>query len=161
MIFVLDKFPTHIAYTKGKNPKFVKINYQNIYNGRVHTFSRAIMIGNLHEYIKGAIPEGTPIGENLREIIEVYTVINHDSISRRKSGEDYIIYWKKPVENYIPKWDIENLASIWSKVINDTLQELNYLHDDNITYIKEITYRFIPVEDLDSRKIIIKFENYE
>ena len=162
--FELCRFPTHIAYTKStKNPKYVKINYQNIYNGMISRFTRATMIGNLHSYISENISEGSPIGENLDEEIEIHTIINHDTISRRRNKEGvYGIYWKPPQEGYIPGWDIENLASIWSKVINDTLIGLKYLKDDNIDYIRSIKYKFIPVEDIDERKIIIKFyRNYD
>ncbi len=153
----LCKFPSHIEYTKSKNPKFVKVNYQNIYNGKINEFSRALMVRNLHNFIKSQLSEGSIIGDDLAEEIEIHTVINHDSISRRKSEGVYKILWKPPVENYNPRWDIENLASIWSKVINDTLIELNYLEDDTIKNIVSIKYKFIPIDDFLNRKIIIKF----
>lgn len=157
--FVLNEFPTHVAYTKSvKNPKYIKVNYQNIYNGRINMFSRAIMVGNLHKYISENISEGSPLGKNLDEEIEIHTVVNHDTISRRKdSSGNYRILWKPPEIEYVPRWDIENLASIWSKVINDTLIELNYLEDDTIDYIQSIKYKFIPIDNINERKIIIKF----
>lgn len=157
IVLELNRFPTHIEFSKGKNPRFVKVNYQNIYNGRINEFSRALMVRNLHSFIEGELPRGVPLGNNLEEEIEIYTVVNHDSISRRKQAGVYNILWKPASLDYIPRWDIENLASIWSKVINDTLIELNYLENDTIHYITSIKYNFIPIEDLNDRKILIKF----
>lgn len=159
MLIIINEFPTHIAKTNNKVApnKMVKINNQTIYNGSLNRFSRNIVMNNLHNYIlkqikpykKGFLNESRvyPIDINLI----FYTVENHGSISMR----NHKICWKYPKKNYLPNWDIENLATIWIKAINDSLVIGGFIPDDNITYINKISYKYKKVKNLEDRKIEI------
>lgn len=160
MKIVIEKFPTHIAKTDNKVAanKMIKINNQAIYNSNLNRFARNIVMDNLHKYLEAQISPyknrfiksniDYPISIN----IQIHTVINHGSISMR-SGK---LCWKPAKSDYVPNWDIENLASMWIKAINDVLQHLKMIPDDNIKYVNKISYEFVEVKDLEDRKIIIE-----
>lgn len=152
----IPKFITHIAKTNNvKAPnKYVKINNQSIYNGALNKFSRAIAIDNMHKYIDTYLLKyrGLNLSKNVNINFKIYTVINHGSISLRKG----IICYKPAKANYIPNWDIENLASIWIKAFNDSLTKNNVILDDNVSVITKISYEFIEVKDLDERQIVVE-----
>lgn len=162
MIIILNKFPTHIAKTDNKiaSNKMIKINNQAIYNGALNRFARNIVMKNLHDYISKNLllykhlykRESHSFPMNIKVII--YTVINHGNISMR-SGK---LIWKLPEEDYKPNWDIENLASIWIKAINDSLTLTGFIPDDNISYINSISYEYIEVKDFEDRKIEIHLD---
>lgn len=156
---ILEKFPTHIAKTNNKFApnKMIKLNNQAIYNGALNRFARNIVMTNLHNYvIKEIKTDLQPPLETfpLWLVIEIHTVKNHGSISMRKGK----ICWKAPELDYKPNWDIENLASIWVKAINDSLTMCGIIPDDNIEYINQISYKFVKVKNLDDRKIVIKIK---
>ena len=155
MKIILKEFPTHIAKTDNKiaDNKMLKINNQAIYNGYINRFTRNIVMANLHNYIKSELKVlKQPIFTYPVSItVSIYTVKNHGSISMR-SGK---VCWKPVKKNYIPTWDIENLASIWIKAINDSLVQEGIIPDDNIDYINSIKYKYYEVEKLEDRKIEI------
>lgn len=155
MKIIFKQFPTHIAKTNNARApnKYVKINNQSIYNSNLNRFSRNIAVGNLHKYVIDIIPKGfkAPTPSKIHFVFK--TPINHGSISRRNG----IISWKPAKESYIPNWDIENLATLWVKVINDGLVKSGALPDDSVRYITGISYEFLPVENLKDREIIVNF----
>jgi hypothetical protein len=156
-MIVLDKFPTHIEYTDNKTApnKFIKINNQSIYNGKLNRFSRAIAVKNLHGYIESKIKQSCcPIQKYPITITYIIkTVKNHGSISMRKGK----LYWKEANASYVPNWDIDNLAFLWIKAINDTLVKSGIIPEDNVSYVKGGKYKIKYVKDLNNREIIIKF----
>ena len=160
LLLELKKFPTHLPYTKNKTKanKFTKLNYQNVYNGKVAKFARAILVDNLHEYIATEllIQKIKPIKLTKAITIKytIYTVINHGSINRR----DNEIKWTPATKGYVPNWDIENLANLWTKAGNDTLVLKGIIPDDNVKYVKGISYEFVEVKDFEDRKIVISYE---
>lgn len=152
---MIPEFLTHIAKTNNKiaDNKYIKINSQSIYNGALARFSRAIVVNNIHEYIESFIGayKGLNIDYPVAIQYEFHTVLNHGSISMRKGKINY-----KPVkDNYKPNFDLENLAGIWIKCGNDTLVKNKVIIDDNVSIIREVSYKFIPVDDLNKRKIVI------
>ena len=159
---VIENFPTHIAKTNNKTKanKMVKLNNQAIYNSNLNRFSRNTVMQNLHKYLASQIKpykktflrEGTQYPIKLE--IVIHTVKNHGSIQMR----NHKLCWKYPTEDYIPNWDIENLATIWIKAICDTLVSLKMIPDDNINYLSSISYKFKEVKDLDKRKLEIKIK---
>lgn len=154
----LDKFPTHLPYTKNKKApdKFVKINNQSIYNGKLNRFSRNNVIGELHRYICKRIPKDIKIKQYpISVTFDIHTVINHGSV--RKLGENII--WKYPSEEYVATWDIENLATIWIKAGMDSLVKSKVIPDDNVNFINSITYRYYPIEDFEHRYINITIDD--
>jgi hypothetical protein len=66
-----------------------------------------------------------------------------------KSG----ISWNPPKKGYAPKWDLDNLADIWTKIGNDTLVTQQVIKQDTVQYIKEKTCRFIEIKELFDAKI--------
>lgn len=160
MVIEIPEFPTHIAKTDNKYAanKMIKINNQSIYNGAINRFTRAVVMNNMHAYLAVQLHEYLPLF--LRESItfpvcvdvEIHTVINHGDISMRKGK----ICWKPAVEDYEPGWDIENLAAIWIKALNDVFTRSKFIPDDNVKYISCVSYKFVEVADLQDRKLIIK-----
>jgi len=146
---------THIPKTanKKKEDKYIKINNQSIYNGTLHRFTRAIVVENLHEYFSNNIDEefkGLNIdSENIRLLYEFHTVFNHGDVRLLKSG----ISWNPPKKGYSPKWDLDNLSDIWTKIGNDTLVADKVIKQDTVQYIKEKTCKFIEIKELFDAKI--------
>ena len=153
-MIILEEFPTHIAKTNNKIApnKMLKINNQAIYNGFISRFTRNIVVNNMKDYVKSNISKNLQI-HNFPVYIEfhIYTVRNHGSISMRNGK----VCWKPSKKDYKPNWDIENLATAWIKVICDSLIDLKIIPDDNVEFVKGISYKFIEVEQLQDRKIKI------
>lgn len=162
---IIPEFITHVAKTQNKVAKdsYIKINNNSIYNGAIHRFSRNNVIDNLHKYIINYLPKDNLI-DLLKEndLNKLYfkftfkTVKNHGNIRRNKKTE--MISWKKPELNYIPNWDIENLASIWIKVFNDSLIINNNIPDDSVHYLTSVSYEFEECLTINERQI--KLEIY-
>lgn len=147
---IVPEFLTHC--NKSAN-KYQKLNNQGIYSGSIHRFTRAKIVNDLHEYLSNYMTsyKGLNIIKVKRITYKIYTVINHGSISMR-SGK---ICWKPANKNYVPTWDIENLASLWIKIGNDTLTLNNVIKDDNVAVLTKVSYEFIEVDELTKRKIEI------
>ena len=153
----IKDFPTHVAKTNNKVAanKYWKINNQSIYNGSINTFSRAIVIENLHDFIISVLPDYKLTDFPIKVDVVIKTVKNHGNIRRLKSGK---ISWKPPEKDFIPTWDEDNLTAIWTKVIRDSLTKKGIIPDDNVKYIIG-GYRGIEfVNDIKDREIIIKLE---
>lgn len=148
------QWPTHVAITKNKRApdRYVKVNSQGIYNGAIARFGRNVAVKNLHKYFLQHIPRGTVIEPPVKIKYIIKTVVNHGSIMRRNNK----IHWKYPDKEYIPNWDIENLAGILIKTGNDSLVKAKVIPDDSIEYLHNIEYEFQPVRDLEDREIIIQ-----
>lgn len=154
---ILKKFPIYIEYTDNKNVanKIAKVNNQSIYNQRLNRFSRAIAVRNLHDYVSGQVKKWKPVKRFPIFIeYEIHTVINHGSITQRNGK----MIWKQPKKGYVPNWDADNLAVLWIKTINDTLVKEGILPEDTVDYVIGANYRIKFVDNLDLRKIIIKFK---
>lgn len=154
-----------LAYTRKNSPDvYYKINNQSIYNSAIRGHSRRLFVGNMHEYIKNEIKSQIkPQHITNLSIIKkfpvkleftFYTVVNHGGVRLQNES----IHWKEPAESYQPNWDIENLATIWIKVFNDVLVELCIIPDDNVKYVKGISYTFVPVKSFDKRKIVVNIK---
>lgn len=162
MVIEIPLFPTHIARSDNKFApnKMQKINNQAIYNGSLNRFARAIVMNNLHDYL--AVHMHTYLPAFLRSGVqfpvcvelEVHTVINHGDISMRKGKT----CWKPAKPGYEPGWDIENLASIWIKALNDVFTRSKFIPDDNVKYIDCVGYKFEQVKTLEDRKLVIKID---
>lgn len=142
---------------KVKANKMIKLNNQSIYNSNLNRFGRNIVMHNMHEYLKAEIQpllhkEILPGTFPIKIKFTFETVINHGSISMR-SGK---LCWKPAEPDYVPTWDIENLATIWTKAIADTLTMLKIIPDDNVEYVSGISYEFVPIEKLEERQITIE-----
>lgn len=150
IIITIPQFKTHA--NKSAN-KFVKLNGNAIYSGSMHRFTRAKVVNELHEYFGTYLApfKGLNLKGPLKITLRIYTVLNHGSISMRKG----ILTWKPVKPGYIPNWDIENLYSLYSKVINDTLTIENVIEDDNVKVVTCLSCEFIEVKNIADRKIEI------
>jgi len=156
MVIRLKNFPTHIAVSDNKTyaNRYMKINGQSIYNGKLNRFSRNIAIKNLHNYITSQLPKNKKITEYPIKIKYLFKVVkNYGSISRRKEK----IIWKPYKDNYRANWDIDNLAGIWIKAINDTLVKNKIIIDDTVVFIKGGDYEVEFVDDIKKMEIILTF----
>jgi len=155
----IKEFAVHSPFTKNKKApdKYIKLNAQSIYNGKLNRFGRANVMDWLHDYIIRHIPKKTVVNNYPVKIHYVIkTVINHGDIKLLKG----VLNWKLPKEDYEPLWDIENLANIWIKAGNDALTKAKVILDDSVQYVNGVSYEFIPVTNLEDRVIIIRiYEN--
>lgn len=158
----IPEFLTHVAKTQNKvaADKYVKINNNTIYSGAINRFTRAKVVENLHNYISDYLDDidlnKMIADEGLSHVhfrFTFKTVKNHGDI--RRSAKTGSISWKKPPKNYVPRWDIENLASIWIKTFNDTLIVKGMMKDDSIDFLTGVTYEYQPCEDISEREIIV------
>ena len=156
----INRFPTHIAYTdnKVKPNKYVKINGQTIYNGKISRFNRNILMRNMHDYLVPFL-EGNKIEDfPIKVCLTIRTVINHGDIQRRadKKSGGYRIIWNKPDDEYEPTSDLDNIGWIWIKAFNDALKKAGVISDDNFKFINGYSVDFEEVENLDDRQLNFK-----
>tara|TARA_R100000951_G_scaffold59067_1_gene49740 strand:- start:158 stop:664 length:507 start_codon:yes stop_codon:yes gene_type:complete len=148
----IPEFKTHVHKSK---TKYIKINGQNIYNGRLHPFARAKMVKEMHEYVKPFIDKELK-GRDLSLLcplsicLEVHAPINYGNVRMLKTG----LSWKPAKDDFIAKWDADNLW-IWGKIFNDTLTEGNHIEDDSVSFITDSgRVKFREVKDLKDRKLV-------
>lgn len=145
------QFPTHAKLTKTKS---IKINSQNIFNGKLHSFSRAKVVEFMkHEFSK-AVPRGVVITDlPIGMFIEIHVPLNYGNVRLSKG----IVKWipMKDEENYNPKNDLDNMTQIWSKCIQDVLVSKGVIPEDTIAYVQMLGYKFLPCKTLDDRKIVV------
>lgn len=159
----LPLFPTHLPKTKNvtKENKMWKVNGQSIYSGTLNEFARSIVVENAHNYIIEQIKaqglENLYLNHSMVIVYEITSVINHGTISLRKGN----ICWKPASKTYEPTWDVENLASFWTKVGNDALSLGGVIVDDNVRFIKGTSHIFKECSDINERIIKIKIYKYE
>lgn len=148
---------THIACTdnKIKANRLIKVNGQTIYNGALNKFKRAIVVNNMHYYFDYNIPPEM-LGMSLDKVKRIeytfHTVINHGNISMRSGNK----VWLKAKPGYEATWDIDNLAFIWIKTINDALVSAKVLKDDNASIMKKGRYQLKEVEHIDDLELEVR-----
>ena len=151
-IITCPEFPTHVLKSKARravyklddegkpilaNPKsagkpsYIKINGQNFYSGFGSHFERIKIVNYLKDYYRTFIQDIEPI--------TCYPIKLALDIHRP--------YDKR-------NWDLDNLSWIYIKTFQDELVKQGKLPDDNINYITDIGYKFYPVKNEKSRKLI-------
>ncbi len=150
MKIVLPEFPTHVNKSKSS---YMKVGYNRIYAGINH-FVRAKMVSQLHSFISKHIPDGITCEYPAEMHLTIYCPINWGSVRMYKGK----ISWKKPADNYEPNWDLDNLATLWLKCINDVLVHKGIFPDDTVKYIRKATYEFKECDDLTDRRIVFKLQ---
>ena len=147
----MDKFSTHVPLNK-KRSKWMKIGFNRIYSG-MNFHLRNLVVSHMHEYISSCIPAGVkPLRPGLRCKLIVKVPKNFGNI-RRVKGK---LSWKKPPKDHRPNWDLENLANIWIKCINDTLVGREVIPDDTVGVISGISYEFVECEEFEDRELVYK-----
>ena len=155
VLITIPKFITHIAKTK---KKYVKINGQKLFTG-MNYHLRALVVRRMHTYIQQYVPPVLELDDILPMKLKlyVYTAINHVDVRMYKGK----LSWRKPKDDYIPKWDVDNLW-IWIKCFQDTLVEMGMIDDDNCKIIPNSgEIEFIPVEDFEDRKLVFELSKYK
>lgn len=152
------KFITHIPQSKNK---WVKIGYNKIHSG-IHYSARASLVAAMHGYIEKHIPEDLTIEGPVETHLEVHVPLNYGSVKLKTEEKNKkTIQWKKARHDYVPNWDIGNLALIWLKCLDDVLIKKGILPDDTVQYLKKTTYEFIPVEELTDRKLVYNIKTIQ
>lgn len=143
---VFPKFPTHIKVSK---VKFMKLGYNKLYAGINH-FVREKIVKQVHEYVDAHIPKGLDISTPIGTHLHIYAPINFGSVRMVKGN----LTWKPPHDRYKPNWDLDNLAFIWLKSLNDGLVKANILPDDTVEFLTSTSYTIHFVDDFEDRKLI-------
>lgn len=146
------KFITHIPTSKNKA---IKIGYNQLYSSPHYTV-RAALVSAMHTYIENHIPDHLDIENPLSTHLIIYAPINYGDVKRlrdKKTGK-YKISWKSARTDYVPRWDLGNLAMVWLKCLDDVLIKKGIISDDTIEFIKKTTYEYVEVANLDDRKLI-------
>jgi hypothetical protein len=125
----------------------------------------------MHKYIQNYIPKNIIINEPIYIEFIYSCPKNFGDISIRKDKHTglYNISWKPYNNKYVPRWDIENLNSPWSKVIIDDLRGIiengikvsdGIIKDDTIDFVKKSSYEWREEPDLYKREIIVNIWQY-
>lgn len=148
----IPEFMTHVNKSK---TKYIKINGQAIYNGRLNPFTRASMVKQMHEYVKPYIDKELK-GRDLSRLyplsicLEVHCPINYGNVRMLKG----IVRWKAPKSDFKATWDADNLW-IWGKIFNDELTESGYIEDDSVSYVTDSgRVKFREVKTFKERKLV-------
>jgi hypothetical protein len=153
------EFPRFITHIPQNKKTFIKIGYNKIHTG-MHYSARAALVAAMHGYISDHIPDNLTIEGPIETHIKVYAPINFGSVKMvvdRTTGRRKI-QWKPAAKDYVPNWDISNLAMVWLKCMDDVVINKGILPDDTVKYIQKTTYEFIPVETLDERKLVYELK---
>lgn len=150
LVFEFKNFPTHVRLSSKKS---IKINTQNIFNGKLHSFSRAKAVEIMKHEISKHIPKVSLSDLPVAMFMELHVPYNYGNVRLSKG----VVKWK-PMENpeeYTPTNDLDNMSQIWSKCFQDCLVSKSVIPEDTIQYVTMLGYKYIPCETLDDRKIVV------
>lgn len=156
IVLEFPKFITHVPLSK---KKWVKIGYNRIH-ASAHFTVRNAFVAAMHKYIDKHIPKDLKIVTPVKTSLKVYAPVNFGAVKRlkdKKTGKFYI-NWKPAKDNYVPNWDIGNLALVWLKCLDDMLIKKGIIPEDTIEFIKKTSYEFIEVPTLEERKLVYKIK---
>ena len=146
----LPQFPSHVKISKNKS---MKLGYNKIYAGINH-FVREKTVRQIHDFVEAHVPMGlelpVPVGTHLR----IYGPINDGNVRMVKVN----ITWKPPHDRYKPNWDLDNLAFIWLKSLNDGLVKAGVLPDDTVEYLNSTAYSVHFVKTFEQRKLVYEIK---
>ena len=150
------KFITHIPVNRNK---FIKIGYNKIHTG-IHFSVRSSLVAAMHGYIEKHIPENLTIQGPCETILTVYCPINYGTMKlvKDKITNQNKTQWSPAKPDYQANWDIGNLAMVWLKCLDDVLIKKGILPDDTVMHLRRTTYEFIPVSNLEDRKLMYKIK---
>jgi len=123
-------------------PKYKVINSQALYNQSLHPITRAKMMHALKTEFCDSLKELDPFVCPIHVTMEF-----HDE--PKVKGAD---------------WDLENRAGIYFKAFHDTLTGYKVkgvntitplIEDDNVYFVTAYTCRFVPLEEGETRKLVI------
>ena len=148
----INQFPTHIHISKNK---IQKISGNSIYSG-MHPMVRSKLFHMMHDFLLQYIPDGYNVLTPISLDIKFYVPINYGDVRFIKKNN--AVSWKVPPADYVPRWDIDNLAWPWNKAILDVLVKKFIIEDDTVEQVQSVRYHFFPCETLEERKIVINIQ---
>lgn len=156
---VLGRFPTHVKTTRNKKSpnKYIKVNGQNIYNGKMNPFARAIAMDEIHKYIIKKLKGVKPITKPIFIKYVFRTVINHGDVRRIhfKLDNKTKIVWKKPDKGYKARYDLDNMSYVWIKGFQDSLEISGIIEDDTVSNVQGYSVHYEEIEEFNEREIEI------
>ena len=154
--FIYSQFPTHVPITRNKFKanKYIKINGQSLYNGKLKYFQRDIAVSWLHDYLATNTTfeqiDSTGLVYPLQLTLDLHVPLNYGTIRMIKNK----LVWKPAKEDYKPNWDIDN-QWLWNKLFCDVLQINKVVPNDNVSYINAVgPIHFVETSDFDDRKLV-------
>jgi hypothetical protein len=152
---IIIEFPEFITHASLSKNKWKKINYNAVY-ASPHFHVRNAFTNALHSYIKEHLPTDLVISGPISTEVIVYAPINYGNVKSKinKITNQREVSWKAPAKDYVPAWDIFNLAAVWLKALDDCLVHTGAIKDDNIAFFNGFGGRFIEVPKLEDRKIV-------
>lgn len=124
--------------SKAGLPKLWKVNFQDLYNGKIHKFSANAYIQKLKEYIMPYIEDNEFIKE------EGLTL--------------ELRFFLEPKSNWIHNIDIDNLQSLWFKSVLDAMKGV-IIRDDHPFLINSTKASVSFVEQSETRLEILLWKN--
>lgn len=111
----------------------------------------------MHEFITDHI--GPNLGEVLTPVkvsVTFHAPVNYGDVRFIKKKQQ--VSWKPPPDDYVARWDIDNLSWPWIKAILDTIVQQGLIENDTVEQIQSVQYHYIPCLTLDERKIVLQIE---
>jgi len=152
---IIIEFPLFITHVPLSKNKWKKIGY-NAIHASPHFTMRNAFVGAMHTYIEKHIPKNLSIEGPVTTEIVVYAPVNYGNVKSLmdRTTNKRKLSWKPPSKDYKPNWDIFNLAAVWLKSLDDAIIKAGILPDDNIEHFQGFGGRFVPVENLEDRKLV-------
>ena len=154
LILEIPEFPTHVLIGTRKSDgkeTWKKISGNSIYAGMHHSI-RNKMFDQMHDFLLKHIPDGYNLVTPIEVGVTFYVPINYGDV--RFISKTKEVSWRIPPEDYVARWDIDNLAWPWIKALLDTLTKKFIIPDDTVEQIHSVHYKFIPCETLAERKTL-------
>jgi hypothetical protein len=156
------EFPEFITHVPLSRNKWQKIGYNKIH-ASAHFTVRNAFVAAMHKYIEKHMPKDYPVALPVETELIIYAPINYGDVKRlkdKKTGQGRIS-WKPAEADYVPRWDIGNLALVWIKCLDDVLQKKGILPEDTVQFLVKTSYEFREVATLQERKLVYKLKTFK
>lgn len=158
---IIIEFPKFITHVPKNKTDFIKIGYNTIHSSP-HFMTRAALVAAMHRYLEKNIPENLKIEGVIEIYLTIYAPINFGDVKMvtDKTNNKKTIRWNPAKKDYIPRWDLSNLAFAWLKSMDDVLVKKGVFIDDNVGIIRRGIYQYQEVEELENRKLVYTIKPY-
>lgn len=149
-------------------PRYIKINGQNLYNGKLNTFTKEKIHKELDIYVNPIIEFEKKIqqeecNDNSYFNLEYPYIVNIEyGLPKNYAGIKMIksklnIPKSKIIKQY---FDLNNVNAFWEKYLVDKLTEFKILKDDNFNFIRGSIVNLNFVESYEDRYIKLRLIDY-
>lgn len=163
VMITLRRPPSHvcIAKRKMKADKHIKIGGQQIYNGRLHHNSRAVAMNEMHKYlmqsfsvVRNLIYTSQLVMPKRTKLFVVFGLpVDYGNVALRMTKQGFKFTGG---DGSSPcNWDLDNLAWIWNKAIQDELVHQRILDSDTAQQLSGLSYQWVQVPHFKDRYIRI------